>query len=65
MFVRGGNVYPGNRLGGAGDYGIYWSPIGSNSDRAYILYFSLDGVGPSDNRPRYNGFSVRCVALGG
>ena len=65
MFVRGGNVYPGNDLGYAGDYGNYWSSVGRNSSGAYVLYFVSGYVNPSNGYGRYLGFSVRCVALGG
>ena len=65
MFVRGGGVLPGSRLGTAGYDGYYWSSVGSNSDNAYSLYFGPLGVLPSLGSYRYFGFYVRCVALGG
>ena len=65
MFVRGGRVYPGNILYGAGIYGLYWSSVGYNSGNAYYLFFDPLGVNPSYDISRYLGFSVRCVALGG
>ena len=64
MFVRGGYVNPGDVLYYAGYYGSYWSSVGNRSSRAYYLYFNPGGVYPS-NYVRYNGQSVRCVALGG
>ena len=65
MFVRGGNVYPGRDLGGAGTNGGYWSSVGRNSSYAYYLDFRPGYVYPSGNLIRYGGFPVRCVALGG
>ena len=65
MFVRGGDVGPGDYLDGAGNYGVYWSSVGYYSYSAYYLYFSPYGVRPSYDDARYNGFSVRCVALSG
>ena len=65
MFVRGGYVYPGRSLYGAGDYGGYWSSVGRSSSSAYGLYFLSGYVSPSYVNSRYFGQSVRCVALGG
>ena len=67
MFVRGGFIYLDSRLlGGAGNYGYYWSSVGRYSTVAYGLYFNPDGVYPSNsNGGRFNGQSIRCVALGG
>ena len=65
MFVRGGYVYSGNYLSGAGNDGDYWSSVGRSSSRAYYLLFYSGSVTPSANDTRYYGFSVRCVALGG
>ncbi len=46
-----------------GSRGWYWSstPYGSNS--AYLLYLGSSAAGPSDDGTRYDGFSVRCLAL--
>ena len=65
MFVRGGYVDPGYYLRYAGNYGRYWSYVGLNRYDAYNLAFSSGAVDPSSNNDRYNGYSVRCVALGG
>ena len=65
MFVRGGYVYPGDDLDGAGYGGFYWSSVGRSSSDAYYLGFDSGYVNPSYYRYRHNGFSVRCVALGG
>ena len=65
MFVRGGLVFPGGDLNSAGNGGLYWSSVSYNSDYAHLLNFYPNGVYPSDGYYRYNGFSVRCVALGG
>ena len=65
MFVRGGFAIPGRYLDYAGLEGDYWSSVGSSSSNAYYLHFVSGGVNPSDFANRYNGFSVRCVALGG
>ena len=65
MFVQGGDVDPGNYLGGAGTYGCYWSSVGRSSSYAYNLYFDSGHVNPSDYLTRYYGHFVRCVALGG
>ena len=64
MFVQGGFAIPGRYLDYAGLEGDYWSSVGSSSSNAYYLYFVSGGVNPSDFANRYNGFSVRCVALG-
>ena len=65
MFVRGGYVYPGGSLGGAGYSGNYWSSVGRSGSVAYYLYFGSGAVNPSNGYNRYIGQSVRCVALGG
>ena len=65
MFVRGGAVNPGNNQNYAGYFGSYWSSVGRNSSYAYYLFFSSGVVYPSSSYIRYNGQSVRCVALGG
>ena len=65
MFVRGGYVNPSFGLSNAGSVGYYWSSVGRNSSYAYYLDFNSGYVGPSYTSYRYNGFSVRCVALGG
>ena len=63
MFVRGGNVYPGRYLDGAGVGGSYWSSVGRSSSYAYYPYFGTGGVSPSRYYYRYYGFSVRCLAV--
>ena len=65
MFVRGGLVRPGDYLNVAGSSGVYWSSVGRNSSNAYYLTFASGNVYPSNYSGRYNGYSVRCVALGG
>ena len=65
MFVRGSIVFPGEGLYSAGDDGYYWSSVSRNSDRAYNLYFNSGLVSLSSHNDRHQGFSVRCVALGG
>ena len=65
MFVRGGNVTPGDYLNLAGNRGYYWSSVGRNSSYAYYLFFYSGVVLPSYYDFRRIGFSVRCVALGG
>ena len=65
MFVRGGYAIPGNYLYYAGDRSYYWSSVGLSSSTAYILTFRSAVVFPSGDGYRYNGQSVRCVALGG
>ena len=67
MLVRGGIVYSGNNLHGAGVFGHYWSSVsGVGSRYAYYLSLVSGGVYPSNSDyDRYYGFSVRCVALGG
>ena len=65
MFVRGGNVWPGRYLDGAGYSGYYWPSVGLNSNFAYDLYFDSGSVDSSGGDNRYLGSSVRCVALGG
>ena len=66
MFVKGGDVNPGNGLRYAGDSGLYWSSVGDNSNYACRLYFTSGYVAaPSARSTRYFGLSVRCVALGG
>ena len=64
-FVRGGRVNPGSYLNDAGSSGYYWSSVGRSSSNAYNLNFNSGNVNPSNNNNRYNGQSVRCVALGG
>ena len=65
MFVRGGNVIPGDYLNYAGRSGFYWSSVSFSSDFAYYLSFNPYGVTPSNYGYQHFGFSLRCVALGG
>ena len=67
MFVRGGWVEQGRSLEYSGYGGDYWSSVIINNYVAYNLYFDLRYVEPamSDLVLRYNGVSIRCVALGG
>ena len=65
MFVRGGDVNPGDSLNHAGDIGGYWSSVGGSSNYAYGLGFAPIGVYPLYYNTRYVGQSVRCVALDG
>ena len=65
MFVRGGDVNPGDILYTAGYDGYYWSSVSDSSNYAYVLGFYPVGVYPSGYGYRYYGLSVRCVALGG
>ena len=61
-FNPSGYVYSGS-LGGAGNYGFYWSSTAySNTSFAYSLYFLSGFVNPSLNFNRYYGQSVRCLA---
>ena len=47
----------------AGSGGYYWSSTaGSSTSYAYFLYFSSGGVYLSNDRPRSDGQSVRCLA---
>ena len=63
LFVRSGNVNSGS-LRNAGNNGYYWSSTAnSNTSNAYNLNFNTTSVNPSNNNNRYNGFSVRCLAL--
>ena len=64
FFVRSGFVYAnGHYLGNVGDSGYYWSSVASSSSSAYYLQFDSRFVYPSNSNDRYNGRSVRCVAL--
>ena len=66
MFVRGGNVNPGNYLGDAGSEGLYWSSASYSKSYAHGLRFLAGGIIPSSGSyGRSAGFSIRCVALGG
>ena len=65
MLVRGGWVDPGSDLDRAGSYGYYWASVVHSSSFAYNLIFHSNSVIPSDFFSRYDGFSIRCVALGG
>ena len=65
MFVRGGNVNPGNNLDNAGNDGNYWSSVGAGNYAAYSQLFLPGYVFPLSDDYRYFGFPVRCVALGG
>ena len=63
MFVRGGNVDPGDSLDYAGLRGYSRSSVSGGSNYAYSLFFYSGRVYPSDNDARYYGQSVRCVAV--
>ena len=65
MFVRGGYVDPGDILGGASLAGFYWSSVSYNNHYTYYLTFNSSSILPSYNNYRYNGYSIRCAALGG
>ena len=61
--MRSGYVSPNySLLLSAGNYGGYWSGRADSSNSAYVLYFYLSRVYPSNFTDRYDGFSVRCVA---
>ena len=47
MFVRGGNVNPGDYLDYAGDAGNYWSSVGYTRTTAPGTTVSLSAVSPS------------------
>lgn len=64
-FPYAGGVW-GSKLGYSDSYGFYWSRTvySGNSQQAYPLYFNSSIVSPG-NHNRYDGLSIRCVALGG
>ena len=61
--MRGGYINSSG-LYNAGNNGNYWSRVANSSNNAYNLNFnSSSNVNPSNNNNRYNGNSVRCVAV--
>ena len=67
MFVRGALVNSGRDMGNAGYAGFYWSSVSLYNYSAYILNFNPDYVSPSKSQfvNQDDGYSLRCVALGG
>ncbi len=65
-FPYAGYVYNGV-LGDVGGQGDYWSRTiySGDSQQAYRLVYNRVGIDPSHYYARYDGFSIRCVALGG
>ena len=61
-FPYAGGVW-GSQLGYSDSYGDYWSRTARSGNNAYHLYFDSSTVYPALNGNRYNGFSVRCVAI--
>ena len=62
-FVRSGYVSPsGHYLGYAGNNGYYWYSRTGSSSYGPNLYFYSTNVDPTDFNPRYDGYSVRCIA---
>ncbi len=59
-FPYAGVVLNGS-LQGVGSNGYYWSSTANDSNLAYCLGFNSSNV-YTDNRSRYSGFSVRCIA---
>ena len=63
-FSYAGFVYD-NALNNVGSNGYYWSRTAYSSDNAYNLVFDSSNVLPASSHARYDGFSVRCVAVSG
>ena len=62
--LRGGCLFYGSSLHGAGSDGYYWSSTPDGSSDAYILSFGTLIIQAGSGGYRYSGFSVRCVAAG-
>ena len=62
VFLPAAGYRNGTNVGGAGDYGCYWSSTLYSSDNPYHLYFHSNGVSPANNdRGRQCGYLVRLV----
>ena len=62
VFLPAAGYRSGTSVGGAGNYGCYWSSTLYSSDNPYHLYFHSGGVSPANNdRGRNNGYLVRLV----
>ena len=62
VFLPAAGYRSGTSVGGAGEYGCYWSSTLYSSDNPYHLYFHSNGVSPANNdRGRQCGYSVRLV----
>ncbi len=61
-FPYAGYVY-NSTLYNVGIVGYYWLRTAYSSNNAYALFFNSSYVDPAYNNGRYDGFSVRCVAV--
>ena len=62
-FIRAGHIMS-NKLRSAGQVGVYWTNTQSGTlDSAFGAYVGTSSPTPSASWGRYNGSSVRCVAL--
>ncbi len=61
-FPYAGNVND-SALNNVGSNGRYWSRTANSTNNAYNLNFNSTNVNPANNNSRYNGYSVRCVAV--
>jgi len=62
-FIRAGHIMS-NKLRSAGQVGVYWTSTQSGTlDSAFGAYVGTSSPTPSASWGRYNGSSVRCVAL--
>lgn len=61
-FTLSGGVYNGS-VNDQGDVGVFWSSTVYNASLAYYLYLRSSGVNPIGFVNKYNGYSVRCVAI--
>ena len=62
-FTTGGGNANSGGINNVGSNGYYWSSTPNGSDNAYNLNLNSSNANPSNNNNRYNGYSVRCLAL--
>lgn len=57
-----GGYFDGSWFASVGNYGHWWTSTASNTNEAYYRYLGYEwGTVGTDDYPKYNGFSVRCV----
>ena len=63
VFLPAAGLRNGTTVGSVGTDGRYWSssPLGSDVEKAYNVFFLSDSLTPANEHTRFRGFSVRLV----
>lgn len=65
VFLPAAGLRNGTTVGSVGSDGRYWSssPLSSDADKAYNVFFNSGSLSHANEHTRYRGFSVRLVRL--